>query len=61
MINTSAVDNGSEKKNQKKSPILSKNTVPTQMQLADQKAPLMLLLESFLKVSSKQQVKQCVS
>jgi hypothetical protein len=60
MINTSAVNNGSEKKT-KKSPISSKNTVPTQMQLADQKAPLMLLLESFLKVSSKQQAKQCVS
>jgi hypothetical protein len=50
-INTSAIDNGSRKTTPQKADII-KDTVPTPMQLADQKALLMVLLESFLNVLS---------
>jgi len=62
-LKTSAVDKGSEKKKQpkKKSPISSKNTVLTQMQLANQKDLQMKLPESFPNLSRRQHKKQCVS
>jgi len=50
-VNTSAIDNGSRKTNQKIADII-KDTALTAVQLADQKALLMLLLESYLNVFS---------
>jgi hypothetical protein len=60
-LKTSAIDKGSEKKNKKKSPISSKNTVLTQMHLADQKDLQMKLPESFPNLLRRQHKKQCVS